>query len=143
MKRLLLVDDDGLVISSYRNRLSAHGFQVNVTPDANAAITVLRAVRPDLVVLDLMMPGISGVEVLKFIRSEPRLATMPVVVLTNAYMNELGRQAEALGVERALLKAQCSPSVLMSVIDEILLSNARQLASETTPPSNPSTSKEP
>jgi DNA-binding response OmpR family regulator len=142
MKRLLLVDDDGLVISSYRNRLSAHGFQVNVAPDANTAMTVLRGVRPDLVVLDLMMPGISGVEVLKFIRSEPKLATLPVIVLTNAYMNDLGFQADALGVERALLKAQCSPSVLMSVIDEVLLSKEGQPAAETSPLPNAATSEE-
>jgi len=143
MKRLLLVDDDGVVIRSYRDRLSAHGFQVNMTLDANAAINVLRSARPDLVVLDLMMPGISGVEVLKFIRSEPRLATLPVVVLTNAYMNELGFQADELGVQRALLKAQCSPSVLMSVIDEILLSMPKELASETAPPSQPAPSAKP
>ena len=130
MKRLLLVDDDNVVLRSYRERLSRHGFQVNTSMDATAAITVLRSARPDLVVLDLMMPGISGVEVLKFIRTESRLASLPVVILTNAYMNELGLQADALGVDRALLKAQCSPSVLMSVIDEILAARDKQSASE-------------
>jgi len=91
----------------------------------------------------LMMSGISGVEVLKFIRSEPRLATTPVVVLTNAYMNDLGRQAGSLGVERALLKAQCSPSVLMSVIDEILMSRTKALGAETKTGSSPSTTEKP
>lgn len=144
MNRILLVDDDGLVIRSYRDRLSAHGFQVNSSLDANAAITVLRTAQPDLVVLDLMMPGLSGVEVLKFIRSEPRLATTPVVVLTNAYMNDLGRQAGALGVEKALLKSQCTPSVLMAVIDEILLARSKKLGgqTQTATPSSPSVSKE-
>ena len=117
MKRLLLVDDDAIVMRSYRDRLSAHGFQVNTAADGAAAIAILRAARPDLVVLDLMMPNLSGVEVLKFIRSQPKLAATPVVVLTNVYMNDLGRQATAIGIEKALLKAQCSPSVLMSVID--------------------------
>ena len=121
-RRLLLVDDDALVVKCYRDSLSAHGFQVNTAADGAGAIAILRAARPDLIVLDLMMPNLSGVEVLKFIRSQPKLAATPVIVLTNVYMNDLGRQAAAVGIERALLKSQCSPSVLMSVIDEILQS---------------------
>ena len=131
MKRLLLVDDDATVLQSYRNRLSAHGFQVNTAASGSAALTILRAGRPDLVVLDLMMPDLSGVDVLKFIRADQRLAATPVVVLTNAYLNDLGRQAATIGIERALLKAQCSPSVLMAVIDEIL--EGRHAANQESP----------
>ena len=129
MKRLLLVDDDAVVIRSYRARLSAHGFQVNTAASGTAAIAFLRAAKPDLVVLDLMMPDLSGVDVLKFIRSQPRLAATPVVVLTNAYLNDLGRQAATIGIEKAFLKADCSPQVLMAGIDEILENQA--------PPSEP------
>jgi CheY-like chemotaxis protein len=110
MKRLLLVDDDAVVMRTYRDRLSAHGFQVNTAASGTAAIAFLRAAKPDVVVLDLMMPDLSGVDVLKFIRSQPRLATTPVVVLTNAYLNDLGRQAATIGIEKAFLKADCSPS---------------------------------
>ena len=132
MKRLLLVDDDTLMIRVYRDRLAAHGFQVNTAGSGTAALSILRSVKPDLVVLDLMMPDLSGVEVLKFIRSEPRLAPTPVVVLTNAYLNDLGRQAADIGVQKALLKAQCSPSVLMAVIDVIL--DPRLAAAKPSPP---------
>jgi DNA-binding response OmpR family regulator len=125
MKRLLLVDDDAVVLRSYRDRLSAHGFQVNTAADGTAALGILRSGKPDLVVLDLMMPNLSGVDVLRFIRATPRLAATPVVVLTNAYLNELGREAAKIGIDRALLKAQCSPSVLMSVIDEIFQAKAQ------------------
>jgi DNA-binding response OmpR family regulator len=120
MKRLLLVDDDAVVTRTYRDRLSAHGFQVNTASSATIALSILRSAKPDLVVLDLMMPEVCGVEVLKFIRSEERLAQTPVVVLADAYLNDLGRHAARLGIEKAFLKAQCSPSVLMAAIDEIL-----------------------
>jgi len=123
-----LVDDDAVLMQSYRDRLSAHGFQVNTAASGTAALAILHSAKPDLVVLDLMMPDLSGVEVLKFIRSEPRLAATPVVVLTNAYLNDLGRQAAAIGIQKALLKAQCSPSGLMACIDEIL--EAKQAPSE-------------
>jgi DNA-binding response OmpR family regulator len=120
MKRVLLVDDDAVVSRAYRDRLSAHGFQVNTASSAGMALTILRSAKPDLVVLDLMMPEVCGVEVLKFIRSEERLAHTPVVVLANECRDDLGRHAARLGIEKAFLKGQCSPSVLMAAIDEIL-----------------------
>jgi CheY-like chemotaxis protein len=143
MKRLLLVDDDALVMRLYRDRLSAHGFQVNTAASGVAALTILRSARPDLVVLDLMMPDLSGVDVLKFIRSEPRLAPVPVVVLTNSYLNELGKQAAAIGIERALLKAQCTPSALMATIDELLQQQAATEPTESSSASPPSMSSAP
>jgi DNA-binding response OmpR family regulator len=105
MKRLLLVDDDAVATRAYRDRLSAHGFQVNTASSAAMALSILRSAKPDMVVLDLMMPEVSGVEVLKFIRSEARLAHTPVVVLANAYLNDLGRQAARVGIEKAFLSA--------------------------------------
>ncbi len=128
MKKLLLVDDDNVLLRAYRDRLSAHGFQVNTAATGSAAVAILRSARPDLVVLDLMLPDLSGVEVLKFIRSQPRLETTPVVVLTNAYLNDLGREAARIGIQKAFLKSQCSPSMLMAAIDELLLEAARNAA---------------
>jgi DNA-binding response OmpR family regulator len=120
MKRLLLVDDDAVVTRVYRDRLSAHGFHVNTAESGATALCLLRSAKPDLVVLDLMMPEVTGVDVLKFIRGQPRLEATPVVVLANALENDLGRHAGRIGIQKAFLKAQCSPSVLMAAVDEIL-----------------------
>src|SRR5512134_1751081 len=120
MKRLLLVDDDAVSTRPYRDRLAAHGFHVNIATSGAMAMSILRSAKPDLVVLDLMMPEVSGVDVLKMIRAAPKLASTPVVVLTDAFLNDLGRQASRIGIEKAFLKSQCSPSVLMAAIDEIL-----------------------
>jgi DNA-binding response OmpR family regulator len=120
MKRLLLVDDDAVVTRTYRDRFSAHGFQVNTAGGGAAALSILRSAKPDLVVLDLMMPEVSGVDVLKYIRSEPGLSKTPVVLLSNTYNNDLGKWAGRIGIDKAFLKAQCSPSVLMAAIDEML-----------------------
>ena len=118
---------------TYRDRLSAHGFQVNAATDGAAAIAILRSAKPDLVVLELAMPQQSGVEVLKFIRADKRLAGTPVILLTKEYRNDLGRQAISIGIERALLKAQTSPSGLMAAIDEILATHKAASAPEETP----------
>jgi DNA-binding response OmpR family regulator len=135
MRRLLLVDDDAVVTQLYRDRLSAHGFHVNTAGGGAAALSILRCGNPDLVVLDLMMPQVSGVEVLKYIRSDPRLADTAVVLLANDLRNDLGRWAGRLGVQKAFLKAECNPSVLMAAIDEIL--DPRPAAGPPEPPDQP------
>jgi CheY-like chemotaxis protein len=120
LKRVLLVDDDPLVLRMYQERLVRQGVPVDTASDGLAAINSLRASRPDVVVLDLMMPKLSGVDVLKFIRSQPELKTVPVVVLSNSYMNELAAEASALGVQKALLKIRCSPALLLATIQDVL-----------------------
>jgi CheY-like chemotaxis protein len=67
-----------------------------------------------------MMPRISGLEVLNFVRAQPELATLPVIVLSNAYIDEMARDAAAAGAQKALLKVRCTPSVLLEAIRELL-----------------------
>ncbi len=122
MKRVLLVDDDPLVLRLYRDGLSHHGFEVATAGDGLAAIGALRASRPDVLVLDLMMPKLSGVEVLKYICGEARLADLPVVIFSNAYMDDLARNAVAVGarVQKVLLKVQSNPAQLSQALEEVL-----------------------
>ncbi len=120
MKRILFVDDDPLVLRIYQEALSKQGFEVATANDGVSAAKALRATKPDLMVLDLMMPKLSGVEVLKFVRAEPVLANLPVVVLSNSYMHDLAHEAAVTGAQKALLKVRCTPSVLLGVIRELL-----------------------
>ena len=120
MKQILFVDDDPLVLRIYREALSKQGFQVDSANDGVSAAKALRATKPDLMVLDLMMPKLSGVEVLKFVRAEPALAHLPVVVLSNSYMHDLAHDAAVTGAQKALLKVRCTPLVLLEVIRELL-----------------------
>ena len=80
--RVLLVDDDGDVRLMTRVNLTFEGFEVDEAADGNSAVDKALAVPPDAVVLDLMMPGRDGFEVLRTLRSDVRLADVPVVVLT-------------------------------------------------------------
>jgi CheY-like chemotaxis protein len=120
MKTILLVDDDPLILMLYRAGFARAEFVVEVADGGLAAIAALRNHKPDLVVLDLMMPAFTGVDVLKFIRGDPDLASVPVVVLSNSYMNSLAQQAESIGVQMALLKASSSPSTLAGIIRNLL-----------------------
>ena len=80
----------------------------------------LRHSTPDIVVLDLMMPKFSGAEVLRFIRSRPETESVPVIILSNAYMDPLAQDAARLGANRGLLKVKCTPASLAAVIKELL-----------------------
>ena len=120
MKRILFVDDDPLVVRIYQEALSKQGFQVDTAKDGVTAAKALQAAKPDLMVLDLMMPKLSGVDVLKFVRNERDLANLPVIVLSNSYMHDLAREAAVEGAKKALLKVRCTPTVLLGVIRELL-----------------------
>ncbi len=124
MTKVLFVDDDPLVVHVYQRGLEKLGLQVQGVGGGLAALTALRQSKPDVVVLDLMMPTFSGVEVLKFIRQQPELADLPVVVFSNAYLGELAQEAKAIGVQGTLPKAGCTPALLTQRLGEILEKNS-------------------
>jgi CheY-like chemotaxis protein len=130
MKRVLLVDDDPITLRVYREGLTREGFQVDTAPDGVEALKVLRATRPDVMVLDLMMPKLSGADVLKFMRGQKELAGLPVIVLSNAYMDPLARDAAEFGALRGLLKVKCNPGTLTAAINEVLGGPAIQGSSD-------------
>ncbi len=123
MRDVLLVDDDPLLLQIYQEGLRQLGANVTTAGDGIAAIRALRGFKPDVMVLDLMMPKFSGVDVLKFVRSEETLKALPVVVLSNSYMNDLAAEAVEFGVQKALLKIRCSPAVLFETINDVLTAN--------------------
>lgn len=135
MKRVLQVDDDPVVLRIYRPALLRAGFQLETAADGLEAIKAIRTQKPDIVVLDLMMPKFSGVDVLQFIRSQPDLADLPVLVLSNLYMDDMVAKAVELGARKGLLKVRCNPALLVATIDQILEAQGR--------PEPPSTARPP
>jgi CheY-like chemotaxis protein len=121
MKTILLVDDDPLVQELYRRKLTAGGYAVQTATDGVQAIKQLESSTPDFIVLDLMMPKLSGAEVLKYIRSKPALAQVPVAALTNSFMSDQARTVSSLGVERAIVKGDCTPAKMLAIVNEVLL----------------------
>lgn len=120
MSRVLVVDDDPLVLRIYRDGLARHGLEVDIAGDGLGAVRQARAARPDVVVLDLMMPRFTGMEVLKVFRDDPELAQLPVIILSSSHMDDELGNAGATGPKRALLKSQCTPSLLLSAIKDVL-----------------------
>jgi DNA-binding response OmpR family regulator len=81
-KKLLVVDDDTDIVRAMSTRLRAHGYQVVLAPDAVAAISTARAEKPDLIILDIGLPGGDGFVVLERLKGVSELALIPVIVLS-------------------------------------------------------------
>ena len=120
MKTIFLVEDDPVVVKVYGAKFQREGFRVEVAEDGLVAMKNLLLVKPDVVVLDLMMPKLNGVDVLRYIRSTPELKKTPVIILSNAHMTSLAQDAAAIGAEKALLKSSCTPIQLLEVIYSLL-----------------------
>jgi len=120
MKKILFVEDDALVTRLYSQKLSDAGFEVLVASDGSMAVDRLLETMPDLVVLDLLMPRLNGVEVLRVMRSHSTLKTIPVVVFSNALLDQLRNAVSALGVEEIMIKSGATPALLIKAIQRIL-----------------------
>ena len=119
-KKILLVEDEPIAQALYQNRLKREGFSISFAEDGEVALSSLAKEKPDLVVLDLMLPKVNGPEVLKHIRSEERLKSTPVLIISNAYMSELSARAMESGATRGMLKTECTPGRLVETVRDML-----------------------
>jgi CheY-like chemotaxis protein len=119
-KTVLIVEDDAVVVEIYRRKIQREGYAVSVAEDGLEAMKQLPLLKPDLVLLDLMMPKFNGTDVLKFIRAHKDLKTTKVIIFTNAYMTDMAQEASKAGADRSLLKSNSTPAQLVGVIRELL-----------------------
>ncbi len=104
-KKILVVEDDLFLIRAYQIKLEKEGFEVMVATEGTAAMDYLQKDPPDMVMLDLMLPGISGFDVLENIRKNPKWKGVPVIVLTNLGQEQDKKRVEELGVKDYIVKA--------------------------------------
>src|SRR6266704_2563927 len=110
--KVLIIEDNDLVAEMYRERLAADGYSVTVANDGQAGLDSAREDTPDLIYVDLRMPRLGGFQVLGALRETPRLANIPVIVLSNYGDPELRRLGLQLGAFEFLVKVDTTPSTL-------------------------------
>src|SRR4051812_20482529 len=115
-KRILFVEDDDALASVYLVRLEAEGLEVQRVANGEDALAAAVSFKPDLVLLDVMMPKISGFDVLDILRNPPETANLKVVMLTALSQDSDKKRAQDLGVDDYLVKSQV---VITDVIDRI------------------------
>ena len=117
--RLLLVDDDASLVAMLREFLELQGFRVDTLPDAESALARIASDPPELLVLDVMMPGMSGFEALRQLRQMPAHQDLPVIMLT-ARGDESARIVGLLGGADDYLPKPCNPLELAARIRAVL-----------------------
>jgi DNA-binding response OmpR family regulator len=116
MKHILIIEDDEVVANVYRNKLAVEGYKVEVAVDGESGLRVMRTFKPNLIILDLMLPGISGVDVIKEVRSEADFAKTPIIVFSNTYLTNLIQDAWRAGANKCLSKSSCTPKDVIEVV---------------------------
>src|SRR2546430_12104835 len=131
MKKILIVEDDQIVANIYRNKFSVDGFQVEIALDGQVGLELVRSFRPDAVILDLMLPKMTGVELMKKIRLEEDFQHLPVIVFSNTYLTNMVQEAWKAGATKCLSKANCTPKQVIEVVRGALSTNGAASAAGT------------
>lgn len=115
-KKILLVEDDAALSGVYKSRLQMEGFDIREVNNGEQALSAALDYKPDLILLDAMMPKISGFDVLDILRNTPETAEVRVIMLTALSQPKDKERAEALGVNDYLVKSQV---VIGDVVDRV------------------------
>src|SRR3989344_6151 len=151
MAKVLLVEDDNNLREIFEMRLQAEGYDTVIASDGEEALTVAMKERPDLIIADVMMPKLSGFEMLETLRAAPEMNNVKVIMMTALGQAEDRIRGEKLGVVRYLVKSQVTLEDFIRVVSEIMpvgkkpvvsakTGGSGQTALQQTPSSQPSAS---
>ncbi|HPF31278.1 MAG TPA: response regulator [Candidatus Saccharibacteria bacterium] len=105
-KKILLVEDDSALSGIYKSRLEMEGFEIREVNNGEQALSSAVEFKPDLILLDAMMPKISGFDVLDILRNTPETANIHIIMLTALSQPKDKERAQSLGVDDYLVKSQ-------------------------------------
>ena len=132
MSHILIADDDQFLTNVCSSAFEQAGYRISTANDGNRTVEMLTDEKPDLILLDLMLPGVDGIEVLKFIRSNAKLEDLPVFILSNStYFSGIVQSAWNEGATKFIRKGEFSPKGLVDEVRKSLPPSGA--ASDTTP----------
>jgi len=120
MKTILLTEDDPFLVDIYSTMLKKDNFSVEIAKDGEECLLKIRERKPDLLVLDIVIPQVSGWEVLKEIRKDEKLKDLKIIILSNLSEKREVDEGMRLGVDKYLIKAHYTPSEVLKEIKKIL-----------------------
>jgi len=118
--KIMIVEDDAFVMDIYLTKLGQEGYEVLAAENGAEALKKLEKETPDLILLDIIMPFVDGLQVLKKIKSEERLKDIPVVLLTNLSQKEDINEGLGLGADDYLIKSHFTPSEVLEKIKKYI-----------------------
>lgn len=124
--RVLIVEDDPLISRMYERVFKFEGFEVDMARNGVEGLEQLKRNIPTMILLDIMMPKMTGIEVLKAIKANPNTKEIPVVVLTNLSGQGDAERAIELGAVKFIVKSKYKPNQIVKQIKEILAGYTRE-----------------
>jgi len=119
MARILLVDDDQNMAHSTQAILASHGYEVVVFLEARGAIEDAKKQKPDLIIMDMIMPQFSGAEAVKELKKDPNLAKIPIIVLTGLISPEEYLEMTRIAIDGKVYRTLCKPFKVEELIKAV------------------------
>ena len=121
MSKVILVEDDELFVKMYQKKFSREGIDLEVAFNGEEGFGKISESKPDVIILDLMMPKMGGVELLSKLRNNEELKDIPVIVMTNLNTgSEEVNEASKLGVKETVLKTNVTPEEIVEIVRKYL-----------------------
>lgn len=120
MIKIAIIEDDPVISQMYRMKFESDGFDVQVAENGRDGITLVEQMSPDMILLDMQMPGMTGGEALAEIRKQSWGKTVPVIILTNLGEEEAPKNLHALGIHSYIVKADLTPRQVVQRVKEAL-----------------------
>lgn len=120
MTKIAIIEDDPVINQMYRMKFEADGFEIQVADNGRSGVELVQTYQPDMVLLDLQMPEMTGDEALQHIRAADWGKDVPVIILTNTGAEEAPKVLDELNVHSYIVKAELTPSEVVARVKDAL-----------------------
>jgi len=122
MKKILIIEDDSFLSEMYSTKLIQEGFETEIAVDGKQGIDKIKNIKPDLVLLDIVLPKMDGFEILESVKKDPEFKNIPIILLTNLGQKNEIEKGLSLGADEYIIKAHFTPTAVVAKVKEILKS---------------------
>lgn len=124
--KVALIEDDTAIVQMYRTKFAVEGYEVQTANDGATGLELIESFNPDIVLLDLMMPNMNGLDMLQRLRTQPGGHDRMVVVLTNMGDTETATRVYKMAADDYIVKAEMTPKEVAERVKELLAKRRRQ-----------------
>lgn len=123
MTKVLLIEDDPLIYRLYEKLFKLEGFEIELAENGKLGLEKVGSVKPDIILLDIMMPEMNGIEFLTNLKADETTKDIPVIVLTNMSDMNVAQMAQAKGAVLIIVKSQAEPDHVVESVKAVLSKN--------------------
>jgi CheY-like chemotaxis protein len=120
MKKILIVEDEEIMIDLLQRKLTREGYEVSVARDGDEGLKAMREVKPDLILLDIIMPKMGGFEVMEEMNKDPELKKIPIIIVSNSGQPVELDNAQKLGAKDWLIKTEFDPQEVIEKVIKLI-----------------------